>query len=147
MVSKLIEPKDMDFNNIQVGNESHFEIKITEEKVDQFATISGDFNPIHMDAKYAMDTKFKKRICHGMLLGSFFSQLVGMNLPGKKCLYLSQSMNFVNPCFIGDQITVKGVVIKKSDSTGILDIKTSIFNQNDSLLVEGMAKVMFLKNH
>lgn len=147
MVFYLSKAKDLKFDEIQVGDQSFFRIKITKEMIDQFASISGDLNPLHMDEKYAQKTKFKKRVCHGMLLSSFFSQLVGMHLPGKKCLYLSQSLNFVNSCFINDTITVKGVVIGKSDSTKILEIETTIFNQNNVLLVDGIAKVLFLENN
>jgi len=147
MVFHLSKAKDLKFDEIQVGDQSFFRIKITKEMIDQFASISGDYNPLHMDEKYAQKTKFKKRVCHGMLLSSFFSQLVGMHLPGKKCLYLSQNLNFLHPCFINDKILVKGVITSKSDSTQILEIETTISNQNGILLVNGNAKVMFLKNN
>jgi acyl dehydratase len=95
-----------------------------------------------MDEQYAMSTKFGKRVCHGMLLASFFSKMVGMYLPGKNALYFSQTLNFQLPCFINDEITVEGEVLEKSLASRIITIKNSIHNQDGKCLVEGVAKVM-----
>ena len=130
------------FNEIKIGLEHHFEISIDEKLEGDFAKISGDFNPLHMDEQYAKKTKFGKRVCHGMLLGSFFSRLVGMYLPGKNALYFSQNLNFVEPCFIGDIVIVKGKIINKSESTKMIKIETTIKNNTGKLLVEGIAQVL-----
>lgn len=127
------------FEEIEVGLNHSFELIINEELVSDFAKISGDFNPLHMDEQYAKDAKFEKRVCHGMLLASFFSRLIGMYLPGKNALYFSQNLDFVKPCFIGDKIIVNGEVIDKSESTKMIKIKTTILNQNNETLVEGIA--------
>ena len=71
------KPLDYSFNEIEIGLEHHFEICINEKLEEDFSKISGDFNPLHMNEEYAKETKFKKRVCHGMLLGSFFSKLIG----------------------------------------------------------------------
>lgn len=130
------------FEEIEVGLNHSFELIINEELVSDFAKISGDFNPLHMDEQYAKDAKFEKRVCHGMLLASFFSRLIGMYLPGKNALYFSQNLNFVKPCFIGDKIIVNGEVIDKSESTKMIKIKTTILNQNNETLVEGIAQAL-----
>jgi acyl dehydratase len=130
------------FDEISIGDKKKFTEKIDESKLQEFAKLSGDFNPLHMNEEYARTTKFKKRVCHGMLLASFFSKLVGMHLPGKNALYFSQDLNFQSPCYLGDQITVEGEVLDKSDSTRIITIKTSIYNQDGSCLVDGTAKVI-----
>ena len=95
-----------------------------------------------MNEEYAKETKFKKRICHGMLLGSFFSRLIGMYLPGKKALYFSQNLNFVEPCFINDIVIVNGKLIDKSEATKIIKIETTIKNTTGKVLVEGIAQVL-----
>lgn len=136
---------EYDFDEIKINDEKVFQILITEKLVDTFGNLSGDLNPLHMDDKYAKSTNFGRRICHGMLLSSFLSQLIGMHLPGKNALYLSQSINFTSPCFIGDLITVHGKVIDKSSSTKIITVNTSIFNQRKKKLVSGVAKVMVRK--
>ena len=135
-------PLDYSFDKIEVGLKHSFEVIINDEIVGNFAKISGDFNPLHMDEQYAIKTKFGKRVCHGMLLSSFFSRLVGMYLPGKNALYFSQNLNFVGPCFIGDQVTIKGEVTDKSESTKIIKLKTTIKNQDGKSLVEGTAQVI-----
>jgi 3-hydroxybutyryl-CoA dehydratase len=130
------------FDEIKIGLEHYFEIIIDEKLVEDFAKISGDFNPLHMDEQFAKKSKFGRRVCHGMLLSSFFSRLVGMYLPGKNALYFSQNLNFIAPCFIGDIVIVKGKVIDKSKSTKMIKIETTIKNNLGKLLVDGIAQVL-----
>ena len=127
---------------IKIGQKKKFSVIITESMVDEFAKISGDFNPLHMDQQYAQSTKFGKRVCHGMLLASFFSRMVGMYLPGKNSLYFSQTMNFRLPCFINDAVTVEAEVTQTSIASRIIELKTTISDQEGKCLVEGIAKVM-----
>ena len=139
-------PLQYTFDSINIGINHEFKIIITEKLVSDFSVISGDFNPLHMDENYATKSKFKKRICHGMLLASFLSRLVGMYLPGKNALYFSQILNFVSPCFINDIITVKGEIIDKNYATKIITVKTSIVNEKNELILDGEAKVMITNN-
>ena len=139
-------PLKYTFDSINIGINHEFKITITEKIVSDFSVISGDFNPLHMDENYAIKTKFKKRICHGMLLASFFSRLIGMYLPGESALYFSQSLNFISPCFINDKIIVKGEIIDKNHSTKIITVKTSIINQKNELILDGEAKVMMINS-
>ena len=144
MVYPLNESKNLKFEEISIGQKVCFDVQISKEMVEKFAELSGDHNPLHMDESYAKNSQFKQRISHGMLLGSFFSQLVGMHIPGKKCLYLSQNLNFHNPCYINDEISVEGIVKEKSNSTKMLEIETTIRNKKNKLLVDGIARVMVL---
>jgi 3-hydroxybutyryl-CoA dehydratase len=139
-------PLQYTFDSINVGINHEFKITVTEKLVSDFSIISGDFNPLHMDENYATKTKFKKRICHGMLLASFLSRLVGMYLPGKNALYFSQTLNFISPCFINDIVTVKGEIIDKNFATKIITVKTSITNQKNKLILNGESKVMITNN-
>ena len=107
---------ELTFEQIKIGQTEKFHVTITESLVNDFAKISGDYSPIHMDINYAQSTKFNGRVVHGMLLASFLSRMVGMYLPGKHALYASQSLEFQNPCFVGDEITVSSVVNDKSNS-------------------------------
>ena len=102
MTEKLSE---YTFEEIKIGLKKEFSVKITEELVNDFAKITGDFSPIHINEDFAKSRKFKGRVVHGMLLASFLSQMVGMYLPGKHAIYLSQSLEFHNPCFINDKIS------------------------------------------
>ena len=130
------------FNEIKIGLKRNFQVTITESMLNDFAKLSGDFSPLHMDQEYAASTSFKKRGVHGMLLASFFSRIDGMYLPGKHALYFSQSLNFVNPCFVGEKITVEGEVVDKSYATKIIKIKTRITNEHGKILVDGESRVI-----
>ena len=130
------------FNEIEIGFKKNFEVTITELMLSDFAKLSGDHNPLHMNEEYASSTSFKKRVCSGMFLATFFSRLVGMYLPGKHALYFSQSLNFVNPCFVGDKITIEGEVIDKSMATKIITLKTTITNESRKKIIDGEAQVI-----
>ncbi len=136
------KPFEYRLEDILLGQKKKFTVKITETMLNNFAEISGDHNPLHMDENYARTTRFGKRLCHGMLLASLFSRMVGMYMPGKNALYFSQSLNFKSPCFINDEVTVECEVLDKSTSSRIITLKTTISNQTGECLVDGLAKVM-----
>ena len=136
------ELSEYTFDEIKIGLTKQFQITITESMVDDFAKLVGDFSPIHMDQDYASTTTFQKRVVHGMLLASFLSKIVGMYLPGKHALYFSQSLDFRQPCFIGDKITISSRVIDKSTSTKILKIESKITNQEGKILLSGIGRVI-----
>ena len=136
------ELSEYTFDEIEIGLTKQFQITITESMMDDFAKLTGDFSPIHMDKDYASTTTFEKRVVDGMLLASFLSKIVGMHLPGKHALYFSQSLDFRQPCFISDKITVSSRVIDKSTSTKILKIESKITNQDDKILLSGIGRVI-----
>jgi len=142
----MIEVSEYRFEEIAIGMKKRFSVTVNEAMVEEFARISGDHNPLHMNEEYARSTKFGKRVCHGMLVASFFSRLIGVYLPGKNSLYFSQSLNFLAPCYIDDDITIEGEVIDKSLSTRIVTLKTVIYNKSGTGLIEGIAKVIVREN-
>ena len=133
---------ELNFDQIDIGDSKEFKITITKSMVDDFAKISGDFNPLHIDEKYAKSTTFGKRLVHGMLLASFLSQMVGMYLPGKHALYSSQTLEFHNPCFVNDEINVVSKVIDKSQSTKIIKIESKISNEENKILLYGIGRIV-----
>ena len=146
MVLKLNNEKIADYtlDNIDIGLEKSFEVKLTQSMLDNFAQLSGDYNPLHSDEEFAKSNNFKTTVCHGLLLASFFSRLVGMYIPGKNSLYFSQSLNFINPAYVDDTIIVSGKVISKSQSTKIITLQMSIKNLEHEL-ISGQAKVFVRK--
>ena len=136
------QPAEFVFEEITIGQKIKFNKKITEDMVNSFAKLSGDFNPLHMDENFASLTNFGKRVCHGLLLASLFSKLVGMHLPGKNSLYFSQSLNFLNPCFIDDEIIVEGIILDKSSATKIVTMSTKIFRTDGKCLIDGEARII-----
>ena len=135
------KPSEYSFDEIKIGMQKNFQVYISEDMLDDFAKLSGDYNPLHMNEEYASSTSFKKRVCSGMFLATFFSRLIGMYLPGKHALHISQSLNFVNPCFLDEKITVEGEVIDKSIATNIITLKTTIINESKKIIINGTACV------
>jgi len=136
---------DFDIETIEIGLKKEFQVTISESIVDEFAKLSGDFNHLPMDEEYAKSVNFKGRVCHGMLIASYLSRLIGMYLPGSNALYLNQSLKFSNPCYVNDTITVTGEVISKSLGVGIITVKTTIKNSSEKPLIEGEATVLIRK--
>ncbi|CAN6959975.1 Acyl dehydratase [Psychrobacter okhotskensis] len=94
-------------NDITVGMKVSNSHLITDEKIRAFATISEDYNPIHLDEEYAKNSKFGRRIAHGAMITSFFSALFATNLPGPGSIYVSQTTQFKKPVFINDTVFVE----------------------------------------
>lgn len=138
-----MKPADVSFEDIAVGDSASFERAFTTEDVQAFAQLVGDENPLHTDESYAAGTPFKKPLVHGMLAGALCSTLVGMHLPGKRCLYLRQTLSFKKPIFIGDNLLVKGVVTEKVVATRMLSVAISIL-RDDVCVIEGTATVQVL---
>ncbi len=137
--------RDRTFDEIAVGEEQSFEETITEESMTQFRRLTGDENPLHTDDAYASSTPFGRRVVYGQLLNSFFSRLIGHDLPGRRALYLTQTTRFDSPCHVGDRIRVTGRVTEKHGRSKILIIDTTIHRvpQND-LLASGTATAMVM---
>lgn len=138
----MIELNDLSLDDIHIGQKVQFKVVISKSMIENFAVLSGDHNPLHMDELYSKDAGFEKRICHGMLLASLFSRLIGMYLPGRNALYLSQSLKFISPCFVDDEVIIEGKVIKKSSSARIITLETKITKEPNIKIVIGEAKVM-----
>lgn len=93
------------FEDLVVGQSSSWERTVTEADIGAYAEITGDKNPVHLDADYAATTIFKERIAHGMLTAGYISAVFGMKLPGPGAIYVSQTLNFKAPVRIGDTVT------------------------------------------
>lgn len=133
------------YTDLVLGQVESFDMEITPDLIEKFADISGDHSPLHVDDTYAQTTQFGERIGHGMLSGMWFSRLVGMLLPGKYAVYLSQTLNFHKPFTIGLHVIVHGEIIQKIDSVQAIKIKTTVMGKkNNDILVSGEALVKVL---
>jgi 3-hydroxybutyryl-CoA dehydratase len=115
---------------------------VLEENIKIFSLISKDVNPIHIDEDFASKTFFKKRIAHGMYVGSFISAVIANDLPGVGSIYLHQSMDFKNPVFINDKIAVTVEVVSQIKPT-IYELRTVCTNQDAVIVIEGKAIVKY----
>ena len=127
---------------VRVGDSASMSKEINDQDVRIFADISGDRNPIHLDDEFAATTFFKKRIAHGALSGALISAVLGMLMPGPGTIYLSQTMNFKAPVYIGETITARLEVTAYRADKRITTLKTEIFNQDNNLVLDGEAVVI-----
>jgi acyl dehydratase len=110
--------------------------------VRDFASLSGDHNPVHLDNEFAKTTRFQQRIAHGMLSACFISRLLATELPGPGALYLGQTLRFTAPVYIDEEITIQAEVTAVREGKGILTIATSVFKEDGTQAVSGEATVM-----
>ncbi|NBH84654.1 MaoC family dehydratase [bacterium C-53] len=118
------------FDEIEIGISAAFETEITEDKMKMFTQITEDFNPMHVDESYARSHGYISRVVYGMLSSSFYSTLVGMYLPGEKCLLNKCEIDYKNPVYIGDRLYVYGEVSDKRTATKRIKVKGKMINQN-----------------
>ena len=124
-----------------VGYKTSATLKITDKMVRQFAEMSGDYNPIHLDDEYAKTTRFKRRIAHGMILGALVSRLLNEKI-GSGGIYLAQTLKFTNPVFIDDEITFEFEVTKLHKSRGFGTVETTAKNSAGDYVLKGEATIM-----
>ena len=129
---------------IKVGDKFSTDRLVTDELIRKFAEVSGDYNPIHLDEEFAKTTRFGRRIAHGMLSGAFVSAVLGYELSERKIVYLSQTLKFTAPVFIGDTVTATGTVTNIRGDKPIVTLETMCTNQKGETLVTGEAVVMIL---
>lgn len=125
----------------EVGQSASFSKTVTEYDVYGFAGITGDMNPVHINAVEAEKSMFKKRIAHGILAVGFISTVLGQKLPGNGTIYLSQKVDFKKPVYIGDTVTATAEVIEVMEK-GRLRLRTYVTNQDGDIVADGEATVI-----
>lgn len=129
-------------DTLNIGDSASVSKTITETDVYMFAGITGDLNPAHVNQAAAEKTMFKGRIAHGMLSAGLISAALGMYLPGPGTIYLGQELKFTKPVRFGDTITAKATVTEMIVEKNIVKLETICTNQNDEIVIKGMATVM-----
>lgn len=113
----------MKFEDLRIGMFEEVGKTITEADVVNYAGLSLDINPIHLNNEYAKNSIFKERIVHGMLTSGLISAVLGTKLPGEGSIYLSQTLKFISPVKIGDTITAKAEIIDINPEKKLLLLK------------------------
>lgn len=116
---------DLDFQDLSVGHEVTFSWQAKTQDIDEFADLSGDKNPLHMDGAYAQGHDFDGRVVHGFLLGAQVSGLIGMALPGRRCLLMEENLAFPKPVYVGDEVIFHGTVVETHDELSLIMLKVS----------------------
>src|SRR5215203_949255 len=107
---RTCENKEEPLMKIKIGDSFSRSREVTDQLVRDFAEVSGDHNPIHLDDEFAAATRFGRRIAHGMLSAAFISGVLGNEMAERKVVYLSQTLRFTAPVFIGDTVTTTSTV-------------------------------------
>ena len=123
--------------DLSVGMTESFEHIVTQEMVDAFGKISGDYNPLHTDPDYAVTLGHPGTVVYGMLTASLYSTMAGMYLPGKHCLLQQMETKFRKPVYIGDKLTVTGTVIQHTVFPAQIVVEVKIRNQDGKLVNSG----------
>ena len=127
---------------LKVGAAAEVSKTITDEDVRAFAELTGDRNPVHLDEEFAATTRFGRRIAHGMLGASLISTVLASELPGRGTVYLSQTLRFTAPVFIGDTVTARVAVKHVREDKPVVTLETVCTNQRGERVVEGEAVVL-----
>ena len=118
------------FEDLYIGLKASFKMKITEEMMKGFEIMTGDINPLHINREYAKEKGMLDKVVYGMLTSSFYSTLVGVYLPGKKCLLQGIEISFKKPVYIGEEIEIYGEISYLNEAYKIAEIKAYIKNEN-----------------
>lgn len=134
--------KGKTIHELEVGQAASFTKTITETDVYNYAGVTGDFNPAHINESFAKNTMFKGRIAHGMLAAGLISTVLGTRLPGPGCIYVSQDLKFTAPVRFGDTITAWAEVEKVNVEKNRVELQTICTNQKDEVVLKGKAELM-----
>lgn len=130
---------------LKVGQTETLSRRITAEDVEAFARLSGDYNALHIDEEFAARTEFTQRVVHGFLHASLLSTLVGTKLPGRGALYVSQTIQFTRPVFIGDTVEARATIEKIDEETRLVTLRTQIAKTDGTCVLSGTALVKLLR--
>lgn len=134
--------KGYTIDELEIGQSASFTKTVTEADCYNYAGVSGDFNPAHINKAYAEKTFFKSRIAHGMLSAGFISAVLGTKLPGPGTIYMSQDLKFLKPVYFGDTITAECTVDEIIKEKNRVVLKTVCTNQKGEIVIDGKALVM-----
>lgn len=128
----------------KLGDKASISRVFLQDDVEEFSRLSLDINPIHLDEAYAAESIFGAPIVHGMLVSSLFSGLLGLKLPGEGTIYLGQSLKFLEPVYIGQEVTAMVTVIDIRADKPIAKLSTVCKNSESKVVIEGEAVVKFV---
>ena len=134
----------MELRTWKLGDSVRLTKTFDDAEIEKFAELTGDRNPLHMDAAFAARTRFKRRIAQGILSASLISTCIGMHLPGTGAIYLDQTLRFVKPVYVGDTVTLTATVSHIREDKPVLTLSTIWTNQHGERVIEGEAHVLLM---
>ena len=134
------------YSKININDSEKIVHTVTDKDIETFVQLSGDNNRLHVDKEFASKTSFKKPVAHGMIGASFISAIIGTKIPGDGALWYSQSLEFLLPVRVGDELTIVATVLKKIDRQNSIELQTNIYNQHKQKVTSGIAKVRIIED-
>lgn len=126
-----------------IGQKVSMKKVIKKEDVEKYAELTGDFNSLHINDEIAKKSIFGKRVCHGMLVSSYISTLLGMYLPGDGSIYLSQDLKFIKPVYMEEEIEITVEISEIFADKNIILLNTFVTKDNKTLVISGNAKILY----
>jgi len=129
-------------DELEIGDTAESSMLVTDEHIQLYADMSGDYNALHMDDEYASTTMFGKRIAHGPIGGALVARVIGTQLPGLGTLAFNMKVNFKAPVYPGDEIKAIVEVTEKVPESNLCRLKFDVFNNDGVIVMDGYANVM-----
>lgn len=129
-----------DIEKLEIGMFASYAQTITEADIAMFGGVSGDKNPAHFNEEFAQESRFKRRIAHGMISASYFSGILGTKLPGSGCVYTSQTLNFKRPVYIGETVTATVTITEIDEGSRRVKLST-VCKVKKKTVIDGVAEV------
>lgn len=129
--------------HVYVGQEAEASKCFTMEDVRQFAALSGDDNPLHVDESYAKKGRFGRCVAHGILVSGLISKVLGTQLPGEGSIYLAQELSFRKPVYVGDTVTARVRITEIQPEKKIVTLETNVYNQENQCVILGTSKMLY----
>ncbi len=130
-------------DKFKVGQKVVFEKIFSLDEVIAYAKLTGDDNPVHIDAEYAKNSRFGDNIVHGMFVMGVVSKILGTMLPGNGTIYLGQDVKFKRPVYVGKKVFFEVEITKIEDERKFIYLNTNVFDESGMCLVEGSARVLY----
>ena len=132
--------KEYAFADIHAGLSEILTIDVSKGQVDAFMALSGDSSPVHTDDEYARSRGYEQRLVHGVLIASYISQLIGMQLPGKHGVLRTLACNFHRPCYVPARLTLTGTIKKTVPSVRLVQMDIEVRDGAGTVLVTAKAE-------
>jgi 3-hydroxybutyryl-CoA dehydratase len=132
--------KDYTFSDMKVGMIETLVIDLDQKHVDTFMSLSGDMSTVHIDNEYARSRGFRQRLVHGILIASFISQLIGLQLPGKHGVLRTMKCDFQKPCYVPNRLTITGHIEKLVPSLKLVRMRIEVHDATGERIVTANAE-------
>ncbi len=138
MDTKTSQPASANFylEDLSVGQTVERKHIITDDQIQAFARLTGDYSPLHVDDEFASTSRFGRRLAHGMLTASFITEIIGMKLPARNGIYMGQTLSFMKPVFIGDEVLYRATITHLDSEKCRIRLQTQCF-VDDQLVLDG----------